>query len=120
MAGTGKSTISRIIAHHFAEQGCLEASFFFSREQGDLGHVEKFFTTIASQIAHALPSLKHHICEAVTEDHRIGAQGLSEQWRKLIFRLLSKLENLSSHRLLIILVIDALDECEQKDRKDNV
>jgi hypothetical protein len=120
MAGTGKSTISRTVARHFAEQRRLGASFFFSRGQGDLGHAEKFFTTIASQIAHALPTLKRHICEAIAEDHRIGTQGLREQWRKLIFQPLSKLENLSSHRLPIILVIDALDECEKEDRKDDV
>ncbi|KAH0558789.1 hypothetical protein GP486_004572 [Trichoglossum hirsutum] len=104
---TGKSTISRTVARHFAEQGRLRASFFFSRGQGDLDHAEKFFTTIVSQIAHTLSTLKRHICKAVTEDHRIGTQGLSEQWKQLIFRPLSKLENLSSHRLLIILVIDA-------------
>jgi len=119
MAGTGKSTISRTVAHHFADQRRLGASFFFSRGQGDLGHAEKFFTTIASQMAHALPTLKRHICEAIAEDHRIGTQGLSEQWKKLIFRPLSKLENTLSQRLPIILVIDALDECEREDRKDD-
>lgn len=120
MAGTGKSTISRTVARHFAKQRRLGASFFFSREEGDLGHAEKFFTTIASQIAHVLPALKRYICEAVANNYRIGTQGLGEQWRKLIFRPLSKLESLSSHRLPIILVIDALDECEQEDRQDNV
>jgi len=119
MAGTGKSTISRTVARYFADQRRLGASFFFSRGQGDLGHAEKFFTTIASQIAHALPTLKRHICKAVAEDHRIGTQGLSEQWKKLIFRPLSKLENSLSQRLPIILVIDALDECEREDRKDD-
>ena len=69
MAGTGKSTISRTVARHFTDQRRLGASFFFSRGQGDLGHAEKFFTTIASQMAHALPTLKRHICEAVAEDH---------------------------------------------------
>jgi hypothetical protein len=119
MAGTGKSTIARTVARHFAGQRRLGASFFFSRGHGDLGHAEKFFTTIASQIAHALPPLKHHICEAVAEDHRIGTQGLSEQWRRLVFRPLSKLENTLSQRPPIILVIDALDECEREGRKDD-
>lgn len=120
MAGTGKSTISRTVARHFDKQRRLGASFFFSRGHSDLGHAEKFFTTIASQIAHALPTAKRHICEAVAEDHRIGTQGLSEQWRKLILRPLSKLENLSSHHLPIILVVDALDECQREDRKDDI
>ncbi|OBT38470.1 hypothetical protein VE00_11134 [Pseudogymnoascus sp. WSF 3629] len=112
MAGTGKSTIARTIARHFADEQRLGASFFFSRGQGDLGHAEKFFTTIASQIAHTMPTLKRHICEAVAEDHRVGSQGLREQWEKLVFRLLSKMENTLLQRLPIILVIDALDECE--------
>jgi len=119
MAGTGKSTISRTVARHFADQRRLGASFFFSRGQGDLGHAEKFFTTIASQIAHALPTLKRHICGAVAEDHRIGTQGLSDQWKKLVFQPLSKLENTLLQRLPIILVVDALDECEREDRKDD-
>jgi hypothetical protein len=119
MAGTGKSTIARTIARHFADEQRLGASFFFSRGQGDLGHAEKFFTTIASQIAHTMPTLKRHICEAVAEDHRVGSQGLREQWEKLVFRLLSKMENTLLQRLPIILVIDALDECEGEGREDD-
>ena len=119
MAGTSKSTISRTVARYFADQRRLGASFFFSRGQGDLGYTKKFFTTIALQIAHALPTLKRYICEAVAEDYRISTQGLSKQWKKLVFRPLSKLESTLSQRLLIILVIDVLDECERADRKDN-
>lgn len=119
MAGTGKSTVARTVARHFADQKRLEASFFFSRGQGDLGHAEKFFMTIASQLAHTLPTLKRHICESVAGDHQIGTQGLSEQWKKLVFQPLLKLENTLSQRLPIILVIDALDECEREDRKDD-
>jgi hypothetical protein len=119
MAGTGKSTISRTIAHTFADQKRLGASFFFSRGQGDLGHAGKLFTTIASQLAYMFPALRRYICEAIAEDYRIGTQGLSEQWRKLIVQPLSRLESTLSHQLPIILVIDALDECEHENRKDD-
>ncbi|OBT86395.1 hypothetical protein VE02_05285 [Pseudogymnoascus sp. 03VT05] len=118
-AGTGKSTIARTVARHFADQRRLGASFFFSRGQGDLGHAEKFFPTIASQIAHTMPSLKRHICEAVTEDYQVGSQGLREQWEKLVFLPLSKMKNTLLQRLPIILVIDALDECERENREDD-
>ena len=50
MAGTGKSTIARTVAHHYSEQKRLGASFFFSRDGGDVGHAGKFFATIAWQL----------------------------------------------------------------------
>jgi len=71
-------------------------------------------------MAHAIPDLKHHICKAVAENHRIGTKGLSEQWRKLIFGPLSELKNTSTQSPPIILVVDALDECEHKDHRDDV
>jgi hypothetical protein len=74
MVGTSKPTI----AYHFASQGRLRASFFFSKRQGDRGHAKKFFTTIILQIAHVLPILKRHIREAVAKDYRIGTQYLSK------------------------------------------
>jgi hypothetical protein len=106
------------VARHFAEQRRLGASFFFSQKQGDLGHAGKFFTTIAWQLAHALPTLKRHICEAIAQDHQIGTRDLNEQWRKLIFQPLSEFETLSSHSLPIVLVVDELDQCGRGDPKD--
>jgi len=120
MAGTGKSAISRTVANNFADKNPLGASFFFSRGQGDLGHAEKPFTTIALQLAHALPALKSHICKTISEDYRVANQGLSEQWKKLIFRPLSRLDKPSSQSLPLVLVIDALDECESGDRRDDI
>ena len=62
MAGTGKSTIARTVAHIYNEQKQLGASFFFSRDVGDLSDAGKFFTSIAVQLARRSPILKHHIC----------------------------------------------------------
>jgi hypothetical protein len=120
MAGTGKSTIARTVARKLADQNRLGASFFFSRGQGYLGHAEKLFTTITLQLAHALPALKPYICKAISEDYQVGNQGLSEQWEKLIFGPLSRLDKLPSQSLPLVLVIDALDECERDDRRDDI
>ena len=61
MAGTGKSTIARTIAHRLAEEGILGARFFFSKGQGDVGNATKFFTTIAALLVENIPSLKPHV-----------------------------------------------------------
>ena len=115
MAGTGKSTIARTIARDFLRQERLGGSFFFSRGHGDLGHATKFFTTIAAQLANALPVLKPYICKAIMRNPDVSHQSLTEQWRKLIFQPLSDLGEASLQSRSFILVIDALDECEHEN-----
>ena len=112
MAGTGKSTIARTIAHeYYYNQKRLGASFFFSRGTEDRSHAGKFFTTIAVQLAYISPALKEHICRAVAEHNNIANQSFRDQWKHLIVQPLSIWMTASS-QLPLILVIDALDECD--------
>ena len=114
MAGTGKSTIARTIAHTFAEQKRLGASFFFSRGVGDLGRAQKFFGSIALQLARLSATLKGFIADAIAEHSDISQQSLREQWNHLIFRPFQKLDSCQYELLDLIIVIDALDECEEE------
>ena len=121
MAGTGKSTISRTVAYKWAEQKELRGSFFFSRGQADLSGVAKFFTTLATQLANTVPALRRHVCKAIRDNPDISQRSRSEQWKVLIFQPLlhlgQELLHLgqeSSSLPRIILVIDALDECEDE------
>ena len=111
MAGTGKSTIARTVARKYSEAKWLGASFFFSRGGGDVSHAGRFFTTIAWQLANTFPALRYHIHEALTENRDIASQTLRDQWNKLILSPLAKL-NATSAQHSIVIVIDALDECE--------
>ena len=111
MAGTGKSTIARTVAREYDDKEHLGASFFFSRGKGDISHAGKLFTTIAVQLAKKSPSLKSCICEAIKEHGDIASQGLHDQWVRLVLQPLSKMKAASDLSPLI-LVIDALDECE--------
>ena len=111
MAGTGKSTIARTIAHRLAAEGILGASFFFSKGQGDVANAAKFFTTIAAQLVDNIPSLKPHVCKAIAKDSRISAKGPRDQWEQLILRPLHRLPA-DSPDARYVLVIDALDECD--------
>jgi hypothetical protein len=111
MVGTGKSTIARTVARKYYKQNRLGASFFFSRGGGDVSHAGRFFTSIAVQLAKRSSALKSYICKAIAEHNDIANQALRDQWNQLVLRPLSKLEADSLHSSLI-LVIDALDECE--------
>jgi hypothetical protein len=115
IAGTGKSTIARTVAHTWAAQKQLGASFFFSKGRGDLGHAAKFFTSLADQLAKSLPDIKPYISRAIEKYPDICKRGLGDQWKYLVFKPLSKLNELLPQPRAVILVIDALDECEGDD-----
>ncbi|KAF8533679.1 vegetative incompatibility protein HET-E-1 [Trichophaea hybrida] len=118
VAGTGKSTIARTVARTWASKDRLQlgASFFFSKGRGDVGHASKFFTTIAAQLAVALPAIMPSICAAIVENPDIFQRGLGEQWKYLIFQPLCNFQrsddDVSTKLQVVILVIDALDECD--------
>jgi hypothetical protein len=113
LAGTGKSTIARTVARRYFDQNRLGASFFFSRGDGDVSHAGKFFTSIAVQLAYNVPSLRRHISEAVADQSNISNLSPSDQWRLLVLGPLSKLGN--DLYQSYILVIDALDECDDEN-----
>jgi hypothetical protein len=114
LAGTGKSTIARTVAHRYFHQNRLGASFFFSRGGGDVSHASKFFTSIAMQLARNVPQIQRFISDAVIEQNDIANQSLRNQWRYLVLRPLSRLDS-SSSPSSYVLIVDALDECDSKD-----
>lgn len=114
MAGTGKSTISRTVARSFKQNKQLGASFFFKRGEGDRGNATKLFTTLTQQIMNMLPELTPAIRKAVQDDPVIATRGLKQQFNKLLLEPLLGLTSSSKVRILVV-VIDALDECESEN-----
>jgi hypothetical protein len=114
MAGTGKSTIATTVARKYFETGELGASFFFARGGGDVGHAKKFFTTIAVQLAKRSPTLQRHVCDAIKKNNDIPTQSLGDQWRQLVLDPLSKSNSDLNYSPLIV-VVDALDECDDDE-----
>lgn len=114
-AGTGKSTISRTIAHMFDEQKRLGASFFFRRDSTERSNASHFFATIVAQLADRVPSMRREIAEALDKDSFLPKSGMRKQFQTLLEGPIEALTNskLATHRLII--VIDALDECDSTD-----
>ncbi|GFF33840.1 wd40 protein, putative [Aspergillus lentulus] len=112
LAGTGKSTISRTVAKSFRERGLLAASFFFKRGEGDRGNAARFFPTITKQLFTTIPEVRIAILEAMRDNPGISAQPLKEQFNELIYRPLHSLTQPENQSPPLVIVIDALDECE--------
>jgi hypothetical protein len=114
LAGTGKSTVAHTLAGTLSQRGCLGASFFFSRGGGDVGHTGKFVTSLARQLTNSIPTLHQHVCDAIMGYSDIATRSLDEQWHRLILHPLLKLDS-NGYQALYVLVVDALDECDNDD-----
>jgi hypothetical protein len=108
LAGSGKTTVARSVAHWYQTKQRLGASFFFSRGGGDVGRAARFVTSIAVQLARSVSGVQRHISNALLQRPEITSQSWRDQWQYLVLEPLSKLEGPA----IFVLVIDALDECE--------
>ncbi|KAL5593460.1 hypothetical protein FOBRF1_012562 [Fusarium oxysporum] len=112
MAGTGKSTISRTVAQRQLERDCLGANFFFKRGEASRGNMSKLIPTLARQLAIHIPGMISLIKNAIDADPSLPTKTLAEQFEKLFKEPLRKLAASSSDPTSLVIVIDALDECE--------
>ena len=111
-AGMGKSTIaSEFCRRHAASLG---ATFFFSRNDANVGSTEKFFTTLAYQLAQSRAELRPHIARAAESHSKAGAsQQMEYAVKDLLDTPLKNAEDAGSVRSPVFIVVDALDECTE-------
>ena len=113
MAGTGKSTLIRTVAEQIQKKGLLAASFFFRQDIDDQREGALFVPSVVAQLLRKYPILKSHVAATLEADLELpGGRPMSVQFAKLIDEPLS---NASLHGL--VLIIDALDECNEKYAK---
>ena len=114
MAGTGKSTIARTIAHSFANCGQLGANFFFKKGEGERGNVSRFFTTIAVDLVTHEPEMLPSIRTALENNPAISQGSSKDQFEKLVLQPLLGIQKARSHVSARVIVVDALDEWEHE------
>jgi hypothetical protein len=115
LAGTGKSTIARSFCQRVPSNGAapvLLASFFISRQSVDRRSAVSIVHTIAYQLALQREGIRLAVCRAMRDQADLTRRPLREQVSKLVSAPLNELR--PADRLMI--VIDALDECD-KDAK---
>ena len=109
LAGTGKSTIAQTLSERLFAEGRLGASFFCSRDFEDRRNLHCIFPTLAFQLAHKHPDFRSTLIPLLRSNPDIGHESLINQMRVLI------VEPLSLSDTSTVIVIDALDECVDKD-----
>ncbi|RXW16026.1 hypothetical protein EST38_g9827 [Candolleomyces aberdarensis] len=118
--GCGKSAIALAIALKFGRRQLLVGSFFFFRNTGDRSRMTKFATTLACQLAAAIPEAAPLIENAVRAEPGILQSDLVSQLHRLVYEPFKAA--VKRGRLLkcllkgpFLIVIDGLDECEDRE-----
>ena len=105
LAGTGKSTIAQSFSDMIANEGCLGASFFCSRDYLDRRELKNILPTLAYQLACHYPHFRSHVIRIVKKDPTLAHTSLISQLENLL------VNPLSEAKVSCVIVIDALDEC---------
>jgi hypothetical protein len=108
--GSGKSVIMQTLSQKLQDAGCLGGTFF-KRGHSTRGNAKALFPTLAYQLALNNDRLKPLISASVEQDPSVASRHLEEQLHKLILEPSKSLRDSAP----LILVIDALDECDTQD-----
>lgn len=116
--GCGKSALAQAVADDVAKSRKLAASFFFFRGSGDRSKASRFATTVAYQVAMALPHTASFIESAIKElDY--DTMTLGAQFRKLVYEPIrsstGRRMGLDIVRSPYLIIVDGLDECDDKE-----
>jgi hypothetical protein len=111
MAGTGKTTIAYTVCDRLGNQ--LGASFFCSRTIPECRQVKRIIPTLAYRLARFSSPFRYALDAVLEADPDAPDGKLKQQYEKLLVEPLLKVQK--SLPTNMIIVIDALDECEDPD-----
>ena len=123
-AGYGKSALAQTIAECYAAEGRLLGSFFFLRGAGERSHISRLIPSLAHQISLTVPDSKPLIESALEDEPALlgSTVSLAHRFQKLIIdpihintsRVSYSSGDVPGFVKKQILVIDAIDECDDK------
>src|SRR5258708_26145723 len=109
VAGAGKSALAHTIAHLCNQRCSLLSSFFF--REGNTTSPEYLWSGVARSLAIKSKSYCQMLISILENDLRITTAAFNKQFRKLILKPILHGPPLADSPLII--VINALDKCEE-------
>lgn len=112
-AGFGKTAVALSVAEHANQRSTLAASFFFSHQIADLNHASLVVPTITYQLSIIGGDIyKEKLATIIKRDPEVLHAKLESQIKILFFQSLREPPRTWSTNPMVI-VIDALDECQR-------
>ncbi|KAB5593504.1 Vegetative incompatibility protein HET-E-1 [Ceratobasidium theobromae] len=113
IAGTGKTTIACSLATILEQRKALAASFFCTRTSPECRDVRRILPTIAYQLARYSAPFGSALFQVLDKDPDIASRNVVRQFERLLKEPLMEVKDAMPNNLVV--VIDALDECEDSD-----
>ncbi|KAF5336450.1 hypothetical protein D9611_006661 [Ephemerocybe angulata] len=114
-AGTGKTALSKTFCAQLAQRGTYGASFMCTVQEKDLQDVYLIIPTVAKILAEERPDFGKALEQVLLNDRSCRSpktMSLNDQYSKLILEPAAKVFTADD---LLVICIDALDECKDKD-----
>jgi hypothetical protein len=111
MAGTGKTTITKTFCDRTAQDETLGASFFISRHDEARREPSNIVRTLAYALAYSLPRARQPILDALRSFPDVMNASVEQLIPRLIAAPLSSSRDTGNADSVVVLVIEALDEC---------
>src|SRR5260370_22786817 len=109
VVGAGKSAVAHTIADRCEKDGILLSSFFF--KEGEMMRPTHLWSGVARSLAIKSELHRRMLTSILENDPSIATAAFDEQFRKLILDPLQRQP--PPDNVPLIIVIDALDECEK-------
>jgi hypothetical protein len=108
LGGTGKTTVCWSVCSRLLPNR-VGASFFISRDSAERKDYRRIFHSIVYQLCSGSSQIRTAVVKALRDDRDVTTKSLSEQMLKL---LAEPLKAMARPTQPVLLVIDALDECD--------
>ncbi|KAG8723503.1 hypothetical protein FRC09_003062 [Ceratobasidium sp. 395] len=118
MASTGKTTIAYSFCEWLDRSKKLAASCFCSRKLPTCRDVNRIVPTISYQLSRFSRPFRSAISRVIQEDPDVHNQVILEQFKSLILQPLAQVKD--SLPTDLVVVIDALDECDNEVGVDRI
>ncbi|CAE6492789.1 unnamed protein product [Rhizoctonia solani] len=118
MAGTGKTTIAYSVCAALESAHMLGANFFCSRLRGECRNVNLIIPSIAYQLARFSRPFQFALCKSLEKNPDTHRKLLQIQFNALIREPMLEVQHTLPEELVV--VIDALDECENKQSTEHI
>ncbi|KAG8681076.1 hypothetical protein FRC08_015854 [Ceratobasidium sp. 394] len=117
-AGAGKTTVAYSLCEWLENSGKPFASFFCSRDLQDCRNVQQIIPSLAYQLAQLSRPFRCAVLNALEQDPDVCNRPVNEQFKALIATPLQRVGY--TFGLDVLIVLDALDECEDRDGVNQV
>jgi hypothetical protein len=114
VAGSGKTTLATSIVDKLRSRGVIVATFFCKRDEAERRNPRRILPTLAHQLCLALPQYRKHLAEALSINIQKQIPQPADPAKQLSLFIVDPLLAAGLDNGPVVLLIDALDECDEK------